>query len=452
MRKAAIAPPELEIQSSSELSQNSCGQSAPIESSGILPRTRRVLMLIENGPFPFDRRMRHLAEALQGAGYQVSVICPKGKEHDQRSVELVDGIKVYRYPVPFQASTRLGYILEYPWAFLWLGALSLLVWIRDGFDVVHCANPPDIMFLLARLFKLFGKKFVYDQHDLCPELYQSKFERQDRVYHTLLFLEKQSYRAADLVISTNQSYRDIARERGGISDNRSAIVRNGVDITRFHRKTIRPELKRQFAYMAVYLGVMGKQDGVDRIVQAAHHVVHTCGRQDVLFTMIGKGECWHELQRLSKELKVADVMQFLGYVSDDILLDYLSAADVSLAPDPPNRMNRLSTMTKIMEYMACQIPIISFDLLETRRSAGDAAFYVEKEDPKMFAQALLDLLDDKARRERMSEIGLQRSIELVGLDRSRKALVEAYSRLLRTPGTSLELPDVDPRETPTSEV
>jgi glycosyltransferase involved in cell wall biosynthesis len=405
-------------------------------------KTRGVLMLIENGTFPFDRRMRHLAEALRGAGYNVSVICPSTNEHSRSGFEVVDGIKVYRYPVPLQASTKLGYFLEYPWAFFCLGALSLLVWIRDGFDVVHCANPPDIMFLLARLFKLFGKKFVYDQHDLCPELYQSKFERQDRVYRILLFLERQSYRAADLVISTNQSYREIARERGGIPDNRSAIVRNGVDITRFHRKTLRPELKRHFAYMAVYLGVMGKQDGVDRIVQAAHHVVYTFGRQDVLFTMIGKGECWHKLQRLSEELKVAD----------DLLLDYLSTADVCLAPDPPDRMNQLSTMTKIMEYMACQRPIISFDLLETRRSAGDAAFYVEKEDTKMFAEALLGLLDDKARREKMSEIGLQRSIELVGLDRSRKALLEAYSRLLRTPATSLELPEVDPQKMPTSEV
>jgi glycosyltransferase involved in cell wall biosynthesis len=451
MRKDAIAPPELEIRSSSEVSRNSRGQPSAIESPGVLRKPRGVLMLIENGPFPFDRRMRHLAEALRGAGYQVTVICPKGEEHCRSSVEIVDGIKVYRYPVPFQASTRLGYILEYPWAFLCLGVLSLRVWIRDGFDVIHCANPPDIMFLLARLFKLFGKKFVYDQHDLCPELYQSKFERQGRVYRTLLFLERQSYGAADLVISTNQSYREIARERGGISDKRSAIIRNGVDITRFHRKKIRPELRREFAYLAVYLGVMGKQDGVDRIVQAAHHVVHTFGRQDVLFTMIGKGECWHELKRLSEELKVGHVMEFLGYVSDDLLLDYLSAADVSLAPDPPSRMNRLSTMTKIMEYMACQIPIISFDLLETRRSAGDAAFYVEEEDPKMFAQALVDLLDDKARRERMSEIGLQRSIELVGLDLSRKALVEAYSRLLGTPGTSLEMPEADPPETSTSE-
>jgi glycosyltransferase involved in cell wall biosynthesis len=415
-------------------------------------RTCSVLMLIENAPFPGDRRMRHLAEALHGAGYKVSVICPKGEDCDRSSFEIVDGIKVYRYPVLFHGKHRLGYALEYPWALLCLGVLSLLVWIRNGADVVHCANPPDIMFLLVWPFKLMGKKFVYDQHDLCPELYHSKFNRIDRVYRTLLFLEKQSYRAADLVISTNESYRAIARERGAIADERSVIVRNGVDINRFYRKTPRPELKRQFTYMAAYLGVMGTQDGVDRIVQAAHHVVYTFGRRDVLFAMIGKGTCWNDLRRLSEELKVADVVQFLGYVPDDLLLDYLSTADVCLAPDPPDRMNQLSTMTKIMEYMACQRPIVSFDLLETRRSAGDAAVYVEKEDTRMFAAALLELLDDQPRREMMGKIGLERSIQLVGLGRSQKALLEAYSRLRQTSATFLELPEVDSQEKKAADV
>jgi glycosyltransferase involved in cell wall biosynthesis len=409
-------------------------------------------MLVENAPFPGDRRMRHLAETLHGAGYEVSVISQKGEDCDRTYFEIVDGIKVYRYPVLFHAKRSVGYLLEYPWALFCLGALSLLVWMRSGVDIVHCANPPDIMFLLAWPFRLFGKKFVYDQHDLCPELYHSKFKRLDRIYRTLLFLEKQSYRTADLVISTNESYRAIARERGEIGDERSVIVRNGVDIKRFYRKTPRPELKQQFAYMAAYLGVMGSQDGVDRIVRAAHHVVHTFGRRDVLFVMIGKGTCWHELQRLSEELKVADVVKFLGYVPDDLLLDYLSTADVCLAPDPPDRMNQLSTMTKIMEYMACQRPIVSFDLLETRRSAGDAAFYVEKEDTRMFASALLELLDDQPRREMMGKIGLERSIQLVGLDRSQRALLEGYSRLNRNSSALLRLPGVGSQEKKAADV
>jgi glycosyltransferase involved in cell wall biosynthesis len=419
--------------------------------SAVKSPTCSVLMLIENGSFPRDRRMRHLAEALHRAGYKVTAICPKGEGGDESGYEVCDGVKVYRYPMLFQASQKLGYILEYSWALLCLGVLSLVVWAREGFDVVHCANPPDMMFIIARFFKLFGKKFVYDQHDLCPELYQSKFERRDPVFRTLLFLERQSYHSADLVISTNQSYRDIARERGGVGDDRSAIVRNGADLTRFHRRAPRPELKRQFAYMAVYLGVMGKQDGIDRAVQAAHHIVHTFGRQDVLFVMIGKGECWHALQRLSEELNVASNVQFVGHITDDLLLDYLSTADVGLAPDPPDRMNQLSTMTKIMEYMACELPIVSFDLLETRRSAGDAAFYVEKEDPRMFAHALLGLLDDQPRRERMGAIGLQRTIQLVGLDRSRTALLEGYSRLLGIPASSSPVPEADLQETTNSE-
>jgi glycosyltransferase involved in cell wall biosynthesis len=308
-----------------------------------------------------------------------------------------------------------------------------------------------MLYLVARPYKFFGKKFVYDQHDVCPELYQSKFERRDLVFRALLFMERQSYQSADLVISTNQSYRDIARERGGVGDERSVIVRNGADLTRFHRRAPRPELKRQFAYMAVYLGVMGKQDGIDRAVQALHHIVHTFGRQDVLFVMIGKGECWHSLQKLSEELNVASNVQFVGHISDELLLDYLSTADIGLAPDPPDRMNQLSTMTKIMEYMACELPIVSFDLLETRRSAGDAAYYVEKEDPKLFAEVLLGLLDDQPRRERMSSIGLQRTIQLVGLDRSRIALLEGYSRLLGYPASPSPLPEVDLQETINSE-
>jgi len=412
----------------------------------------RVLMLIENGSFPFDRRMRHLAEALREGGYKVTVICPKGEDRDLKTLDVVDGIKVYRYPMLFHASHRFGYLLEYSWALLCLGALSFLVWLRDGIDIIHSANPPDIMFLIAWPYKLLGKKFVYDQHDLCPELYQSKFDRRDLAYRTLLFLEKQSYRAADLVISTNQSYRDVARERGGVIDGRSVIVRNGVDIRRFHRKTPRPELKGQFTYMALYLGIMGKQDGVDRVVQAAHHIVHTFGRRDVLFVLIGKGECWHELQKLSEELQLADVIQFLGFVPDDLLIDYLSTADVCLAPDPPDRMNQLSTMTKIMEYMACQKPIVSFDLMETRRSAGDAALYVEKEDTEMFARSVLALLDNRLRREKMGEIGLDRSVRLVGLDRSRTALLEGYSRLAAKAPGSLRLSNVESQEESISDV
>jgi glycosyltransferase involved in cell wall biosynthesis len=398
-------------------------------------------MLIENISFPWDRRMRHLGLALQRAGYEVRVICPKGENQDQSGFEVIEGIRVYRYPMLYQASTGLGYLLEYSWAFLCVSVLSLFVWLRDGFDIIHSANPPDIFFLLAWPFKLLGKKYVYDQHDVCPELYESKFERRDGAYRALLFLERLSYRTADLVISTNQSYREIARERGGIQDERSVIVRNGVDRHQFYRRKPKLELKQPFPYMALYLGVMGKQDGVDRVVQTAYHMAHTYGRRDVLFLMVGNGECWQELQDLSRELGVAEMMRFVGRIPDELLLEYLSATDVCLAPDPPDRMNQLSTMTKIMEYMACERPIVSFDLLETRRSAGDAAVYVEGEDPKEFARSLNDLLNDPARRERMGQVGLDRTLHLVGLDNQRKALLAAYARLRGIPVAPTEPPE-----------
>jgi glycosyltransferase involved in cell wall biosynthesis len=392
-----------------------------------------VLMLIENNAYPWDRRMFHHATTLQTAGYRVTVICPKGELASKSPwIEVLDGVKVYRYPHFFQASTKFGYPFEYLWSLLCMTVLSIIVWVREGFQIIHAANPPDLLFLLAWPYKLLGKSFVYDEHDICPELYESKFQKRGWFYHLLLLLENGSYHAADLVISTNQSYRDIALERGGIEDERSAIVRNGVDLAEFHRRVPRSELKQNFPYMATYLGIMGKQDGVDRIVQAARHLLYDQGRQDVLFVMIGKGECWRDLQDLSRELKVDHIMHFTGRISDDLLLDYLSTADVCLAPDPPDKMNILSTMTKIMEYMACERPIVSFDLLETRRSAGEAAVYVSPEDPKLFAQALSELLDDPIRRDLMGQIGLDRSIHLVGLDKSQQALLEAYSRFRGT--------------------
>jgi glycosyltransferase involved in cell wall biosynthesis len=398
-------------------------------------------MLIENLSFPWDRRMRHLGLALQQAGYEVRVICPKGENQDRSSFEIFEGVRVYRYPMIYQASGGLGYLVEYSWALFCTAFLSLFVWLRDGFDIIHSANPPDIFFILAWPFKLFGKKYVYDQHDVCPELYESKFERRGSVYQALLLLEKFTYRAADLVISTNQSYREIARQRGGIGDERSAIVRNGVDRSQFYRRTPRPELKEPFAYMALYLGVMGKQDGVDRVIQTAHHLVHTYGRKDVLFLMVGKGECFQQLQDLSRELRVSEMVRFVGHIPDDLLLDYLSTTDVCLAPDPPDQMNQLSTMTKIMEYMACERPIVSFNLVETRRSAGDAAIYVEGEDPKDFARTLNELLNDAARRDRMGRVGLERTLNVVGLDRQRKALLDAYARLRGIPVVPPDFPE-----------
>ena len=406
------------------------------------PKRPRVLMLIENESYPWDRRMRLQAQTLRQAGYHVSVICPKGEGFERKTYEVVDAVTVYRYPAIQASKGAFGYLIEYSWAFFCSFVLCCLVWAIDGIDVIHAANPPDCFFPLARLFKLFGKKFVFDEHDLCPELYDSKFGRQDSAYRALMFFEKQSYAAADLVISTNESYRRIAQERGRLPDARVAVVRNAPPEC-FSRTDPRTELKEGFPHLLVYLGVMGKQDGVDRVVRAAHHLIRDHARRDVLFVLIGKGECWQALQNLSRELDIEKYLRFPGRVSDELLLQYLSTADVGLAPDPPDRMNQLSTMTKIVEYMACELPIVSFDLLESRRSAGDAAVYVEKDDPQLFAAAINDLLNDPARRERMGRIGRERVHEFVGWRHSGKALLEAYSRLDKSVTSSLPSPFVE---------
>lgn len=389
----------------------------------------RVLMLIENLSYPWDRRMRNLSRALHEAGFGVSVICPKGENCDRAGFEVIDGIRVYRYPKLCEASGALGYLVEYGWALLCTAILMPVLALREGFDCIHSANPPDLFFLLAWPWKLLGKKFIYDQHDLSPELYESKFGRRDFMYKVLLWLERMSYRTADLVIATNASYREIALDRGHVKSENAVIVRNGVDLREFHQRTPRPALKGGFTFLAFYVGVMGKQDGVDRIILAADHLVHRLHRSEVLFVLAGKGESWQGLQELSRELHVDHVVRFPGRISDDELLDYLATADVCLAPDPPDRMNQLSTMTKIMEYMGCGKPIVSFDLLESRRSAAYAAVYVEGDNPVAFAEEINRLLDDPARRRRMGQIGVDRTMHVVGLNVQRKALVDAYCRL-----------------------
>jgi glycosyltransferase involved in cell wall biosynthesis len=386
-------------------------------------------MLIENLSFPMDRRMRQEALALRDAGYDVSVICPKGENQDRRSFEVVDGIRVYRYPLLVQASGGLGYLFEYSSALLLTFVLMLGIALTRGFDIVHAANPPDLFFLLYLPFGWFGKKFVYDQHDLCPELYETKFHRKNKLYRALTFLEKQSYARASLVIATNQSYYDITESRGRVPAEKLAIVRSGPDLRAFRRTAPRPELKRGFNYMAVYLGVMGVQDGVDRVIRAAHYMVKVRGRHDVLFALVGKGECWDDLRQLTRDLGVDGNVIFTGRIPDEALLQYLCTADVCLAPDPPSPLNNLSTMNKVLEYMACAKPIVSFDLLESRRSAGPAAVYVAEDDASLFAEAIEALLDDPLRRQTMGAAGFQRLNHGLDWGCSAANLVEAYNSL-----------------------
>lgn len=390
----------------------------------------RVLMLIENLSFPMDRRMRQEAFALQREGYQVIVICPRGRKLDRSAFDVVESVLVYRYPLYWQGGGGLGYLVEYSWAMLCTLSLMLLVWMRHGFDIIHAANPPDLFSVVSTPFRWLGKKFVYDQHDLCPETYEAKFDRKDWIYKLLCILEQYTYRSADLVIATNQSFYDIARIRGGVPERKLTIVRSGPDLKDFQRREPQTELKRGRDYMVAYLGVMGKQDGVENVVRAAHHITVTKQRRDVVFTLIGDGDCREELEEMAADLGINGCIQFTGRIPDEDLLSYLSTADVCVAPDPPIPLNQMSTMNKMMEYMACGKPIVSFDLLESRRSADAAAVYVQGQDAVVLAEAVDNLLSDPVRRENMGRFGFERVRSHLDWKNSERSLLRAYSVLL----------------------
>lgn len=395
--------------------------------------TYRVLMLIENLSFPMDRRMRQEAIALRQAGYAVSVICPRGDNQDRSGFEMYEGIRVYRYPLYWQASSGPAYALEYSWAMLCTFALMIWIWVRHGFDYVHAANPPDLFAVLFRPFGLFGKKFVYDQHDLCPETYESKFNRQDWIYRHLLRLERHSYHVASLVLATNQSFCDMAQTRGRVPPEKLVIVRSGPDLTHFQPTAPVSQLKRGLPYMVAYLGVMSLQDGVDRVISAAHYLQQLRGRPDVLFALIGKGDQWENLRLQARDLGLNGTVEFTGRIPDAELLQYLSTADVCIAPDPPVPLNHMSTMNKILEYMACGKPIVSFDLVESRRSAGDAAVYVDRDDPRLLAKEIDALLNNPTRRQEIGEYGRERLASDLDWSHSAGKLVDAYARLGNAP-------------------
>lgn len=401
----------------------------------------RILMIGENLPFPADRRIRHEACTLHSFGYEVFVITPKGHNDDHLGCEIYRGIHLYRYRQFWQGTGPVTYMLEYGWALICTFVLMLRIWLLSGFDCIHVANPPDLLFLVALPFRILGKKLIFDQHDVSPETYEAKFGRRDLFYRILLVLERLSYASSDLVIATNQSFVNIAKERGKVPPENLFVVRNGPDLKYFSRVSARPELRRGFRYMVTYVGIMGSQDGVDRLVGAACELQRVRGQKDVLFVIIGKGDCWQALRRLSEDYGVADMIFFPGRISDEELRAYLSTADLCAAPDPPSAMNRISTMNKIMEYMVCGSPIVSFDLTETRYSAQDAAVYVEGDDPAQFAIAIQDLLEAPERRTRMGAAGFRRATTELHWGRSEECLLQAYTFLgAPVPKTSLHPP------------
>ena len=385
----------------------------------------KVLFLVENNGYPRDFRVRREALALRDHGCDVSVVCPR--EDGQPWRERVDGVAVYRFPWPPGGSGLLGYLLEFGYATLAILGFSLWVWLRRGVDVVHAANPPDTLFIVGAVFKLLGKRFVFDHHDLSPEIYLSRFghRKQDFLYRTLRFLERCSLKTADVVISTNESYR-----RRAIAEHRKPhdavfVVRNGPPL-QFGPTDPPPHLRQRARHLIGYVGTIGPQDGLDCWLRSIHHLAYSLGRQDFISVVIGDGDALPYIRKLASQLKVDQYLHFTGRLSEDEVRSYLSATAVCVQPDPSGPLNDVSTMNKLMEYMALGKPTVAFDLPETRISGGDAVSYVPCNDELAFARQVSSLLDDGNLRQRMGEEGQRRFITELAWEHSVPELIRAY--------------------------
>ena len=390
---------------------------------------RRVLIVVENLPVPFDRRVWLEATTLARNGYRVSVICPKAKGFN-RARETIEDVDVFRYWIPFEARGALGFAAEFAWCFVMTSLLSLWVQLFGrGFDVLHACNPPDTFWLLGRFWKLFGRRYVFDHHDLCPEMFAVKFGRTGGLlYRGLLWLERQSMRAADVIITTNQSHRLIATTRGGRSPQDVVVVRSGPDLGRFHRFPPAAEYRQGKRHLLVYLGEICQQDGVDHMVRALKLLRERFGRVDFHAIFVGGGPHQKAIKAYAEEQGVADYATFTGRVSDEELCRILSSATLGIDPDPKNPWSDKSTMNKVIEYMYFGLPVVAYDLHETRVSAGEAGLYAAPNDEFALAAAMGMLLDDPARRATMGAAGAARVRDVLAWDHSVAPLLAAYDR------------------------
>ncbi|OUS92460.1 glycosyltransferase family 4 protein [Rhodococcus sp. NCIMB 12038] len=397
--------------------------------------SRHILILVENLSVPFDRRVWQESTALVEAGYRVTVICPMGTTQDREPDVTIDGVRILRYPLRAAEGGPLGYLREYGLALWHTTRLALRVRREDRVDAVHACNPPDLLFLVAALLRPVGAKFVFDHHDLVPELFLSRFPRGGAMlYWATRLLERLTLATSDAVISTNESYRRVALERGHLAPERVTVVRSAPDLSRFVRRAPDPSLRRGKRYLAAYLGVMGPQDGVDYALRALAHLRDGIGRDDLHCIFMGAGDAFDNMVALSEKLGLTDTVEFTGRVPDEFVQRCLSTADVCLAPDPRNPLNDVSTMNKVVEYMAMGRPLVSFELVESRVSAGESAVYAPANDESAFAAGIDELLRDPRKRRRMGELGRARVEQQLSWDTSRRALTDFYARLFAVEG------------------
>ncbi|MGR4925912.1 glycosyltransferase family 4 protein [Bradyrhizobium sp. CAR08] len=389
-------------------------------------RPRKILIIVENLPVPFDRRVWAEAQSLQRAGYEVTVICPRGP-FAEAPFESIDGIEVYRHPQPIEANGKLGYIAEYSSALWWEFAYSLKVFWRRGFDVIHACNPPDLIFLVGAFYKyVFGKKFVFDHHDLNPELFEAKFGRRGLVWKALVLLERMTFSVADVSIATNKSYADVAIQRGGMKPDRVFVVRSGPNLARVRELAPDNTWRNGRSHLVAYVGVIGEQEGIDLLLEAVRHITSACRRNDIQFVIMGAGPSLDKLKETCARMQLSEFVTFTGRIDDTTLFKVLSTADVCVNPDRPNAMNDMSTMNKVMEYMALGKPIVQFDLAEGRVSALSASLYARNTDTTDFGDKILELINDPLRRRDMGLYGRNRVRDELSWEHEEPNLMAAY--------------------------
>lgn len=389
----------------------------------------KVLIIVENLPVPFDTRVWQEANSLTEAGYKVSIICPVGKGYEKKH-DVINNISIYRHSMPAEGNGAVGYLVEYSAALFCEFILSLKVLFKEGFDVIHACNPPDNIFLIGAFYKLFGKKFIFDHHDINPELYIAKFGKKDIFYKLLLMFERLTFNFADISLATNESYKEIAITRGKMDPDKVFIVRSGPKLERLKILPPKNEIKRNKKHMVGYIGVIGQQEGIDYLLDAAKYIREK-GRDDIFYAIVGAGPYLEEAKSRCKALGLDDIFEFTGRVSDEKMLDYLNTADICVNPDEFNEMNDKSTMNKVLEYMALGKPIVQFNLKEGRYSAEEASLYAKTNDPIDFAEKMLTLLDNQELRSKMSKIGKERIHNHLKWDKTKLNLLSAYNSLFK---------------------
>ena len=394
---------------------------------------KKILIIVENLPVPFDGRVWKEAHALHQHGYEVSVLSPRGKGF-RKAHEILEGVHIYRHPMPPEGNTPLGYVVEYTAALFWQILFSWWIFLARGFHVIQGCNPPDDIFLVALPFRIFGVKYIFDHHDANPELYLAKYGRKDFFYKAQIWLEKLTYMSSAVVMATNESYGRIAIDRGKLNPKDVFVVRNGPDLEKFRLVPEQPRLKYGQRFLVGYVGTISVQEGLDILVEVAAQI-RGLGRADVHFTCVGGGPGLPALRQMVKDKKLEDMFNFTGRISDQELLEVLSTADVCVNPDRPCEMNDISTMIKIAEYMALGKPIVQFNLKEGRFTAGEASLYCDNDNQvNDFAAKILWLLERPEERQRMGEIGRRRVEQQLAWKYSVENLLTAYERAFSSTG------------------